>query len=278
MMKKAACLCAVFLLMFLLVGCSGPIEDTHSIIAGETYAIDPEELADYPALSWYTLDETIATADDAIIAAHGPGTTSIVALHEQEVIAEYEVIVLPVPVDELVLSDETAKLWEQDTFALSYTITPAAASAQGLLWLSSNEDVASIDSSGLITDLSPGEASISVSDSDGELATCDVIVYSRAAYEQMSDDERAFVDVLFPYMDTFYQPYPLTIDGISLYSPGLWQVLISVENPFAGTTTQIFSLSESRLLSRADIPIAEFSPDDGYDISLINQVIDLLHD
>ncbi|GEM_PF-1608536 len=64
-----------------------------------------------------------------------------------------------------------------DTFQLVETVNPQSAVDKTVSWSSSNSSIASVSNSGLVTAVSEGEATITVTTNDGGFtATCDVIV------------------------------------------------------------------------------------------------------
>ena len=66
-----------------------------------------------------------------------------------------------------------------ETSQLGVTVSPVNASNKEVKWSSSNESVATVDASGMVTALSAGEAVITVTTEDGDhTATCDVTVSS----------------------------------------------------------------------------------------------------
>ncbi|MGC6432191.1 MAG: Ig-like domain-containing protein [Jejuia sp.] len=64
-----------------------------------------------------------------------------------------------------------------DTFQLVETVNPQSAVDKTVTWSSSNNAVATVSASGLVTAISEGEATITVTTTDGDFtATCDVLV------------------------------------------------------------------------------------------------------
>ena len=75
------------------------------------------------------------------------------------------------------LDHNTATIGEGDTYQLTETVLPANATDKSVSWSSSNTSVATVDANGLVTAVSPGSATITVTTTDGGYtATCAVTV------------------------------------------------------------------------------------------------------
>ena len=83
-----------------------------------------------------------------------------------------------VPVTAVLLNESTMILTVNSTRKLTATIVPSNASIQGLTWNSSNNNVAEVASDGTVTAKVPGNATITVTTTDGsnKSATCAVVV------------------------------------------------------------------------------------------------------
>ena len=82
-----------------------------------------------------------------------------------------------VPVDRVALSPSTLNLKEDETGTLTATVEPSNATNKNVTWESSNTSVATVDASGLVTAVSAGTATITVTTEDGDkTATCEVTV------------------------------------------------------------------------------------------------------
>lgn len=88
-----------------------------------------------------------------------------------------KVIVEPVRVKDISLNKTIISLTSNDTEQLVATIYPVDAINKGVVWLSNNEEVVSVDNNGVIHALGEGNARITVATIDGnKTASCDVIV------------------------------------------------------------------------------------------------------
>ncbi len=84
---------------------------------------------------------------------------------------------ISVPVVGVSLDRTGATLTVGETVQINAVITPSNATNQELIWTSSNEDVATVDSTGLVTGVATGKANITAETSDGGFtAVCETIV------------------------------------------------------------------------------------------------------
>ena len=101
-----------------------------------------------------------------------------------------------VKVEKIKLNEESKELDVDDTLHLSYTLTPAKASAGDVKWSSSDKTIATVDNDGLVKAIAPGTATIKVTVSNGvndkELsATCTVKVADKAKVNRVIANDSA---------------------------------------------------------------------------------------
>ena len=117
------------------------------------------------------IDLTIGENDIPVVVTAQDGTTKTYTV---KVTRAGYVLVTDVSLDQSTLSMFTA-----DSATLTATITPSNASNQGIVWMSSNISVATVDQSGNITAVGIGTANITVTTNDGgKTAACSVTVNS----------------------------------------------------------------------------------------------------
>ena len=87
----------------------------------------------------------------------------------------------PVAVTGITLNQTSATIGTGETLSLTYTITPENATDKSVSWLSSAPDVAAVSSDGVVSALSEGSATITVTANGGTgiAATCNVTVQSK---------------------------------------------------------------------------------------------------
>ena len=91
--------------------------------------------------------------------------------------------------DAVTLDAENVTLKVGETVTLTPSATPEGAMLKGLVWSSSDEEIATVDENGVVTALKEGTATIKVSNVAGLEATCKVTVKGKA--EQPDVDKEA---------------------------------------------------------------------------------------
>ena len=130
-------------------------------------------------VTWTCLDESVATVDpQGNVNAVAPGTTTITATTEDGgFTATCEVTVIdPSVVSAISLNRTALSLIKGSSETLSADILPSTASSQGITWSSSNTNVATVSSSGTVSGINEGMATITAQCGD-ITATCSVDVF-----------------------------------------------------------------------------------------------------
>lgn len=149
---------------------------------GGTYTLQasilPED-ANNKTLKWSSSSPTIATVDEnGTITALSAGTTTVTATATDEsgITATCKVTVLQ-HVESITLQVTSGSIYVGQAKYLKATILPENASNKNVVWSSTNEAVATIDQTGLVTALKAGQTQIVATTEEGGLtATCDVTV------------------------------------------------------------------------------------------------------
>lgn len=195
MTKKSVCsLLALSLVlvmvMTLFTGCVKKIdtieleEDEITLAVGEKYEVEYEILPKEAEgeLSWESDDEDVAKVNSSgRITAKGAGECTITVTADSGAEAEIEVTVLT-PVESIETDVSSLSMSPEETYQLSYTLTPSDAEAE-LTWKSSDESVATVKN-GLVTAVSDGVCTLSVSAPNGVSAVVEVTVASMP-YEEL---------------------------------------------------------------------------------------------
>ena len=160
---------------------------TLSMIEGETRtlkaAVTPEDATD-KSVTWSSDNTSVAdVTSTGVVVAKTPGTATItVKTNDGGKTADCRVTVQSkiVSVYGVSLSDYYLSMTEDDTYALTATVMPEDATDKTVTWSSSNTDVATVSSEGLVTARSEGSAEITVKTNDGgKTATCSVNVKAK---------------------------------------------------------------------------------------------------
>lgn len=155
MKRFAAILLLCALMLVSLSACA--VKETVALTYGEKYQITNKKLDRYENLDWSSSDASIAEVQYGRISAVGAGTTLITAEADGKEVAEFTVKVSIVPITGIVLSAKATEVTEEETFKLEYTLFPEDASDVGLSWKSADEAVATVDASGVVTGIAPGQ-------------------------------------------------------------------------------------------------------------------------
>lgn len=141
-----------------------------------TATVLPENAAN-KSVTWTSSNTSIATVDaNGIVTAKSVGTATVtVTTTDGGKTATCSVIVDPITVTSVSLNKTTLSLIKGGTETLVATIIPSNATDQTVIWTSSNTSVATVDSSGKVTAISGGSATITAS-VGGMTATCAVTV------------------------------------------------------------------------------------------------------
>ena len=170
---------------------SGTIEIAVKPIVAETVALDitekevlvgaefkltatvaPENVTD-PTVTWSTSDATVATVDDeGNVKTLAVGTATITAACG-DAKATCAVTVKPVPAETITLSQETIEAVEGQKVQLTATVGPDNTTDKTVTWASSDETIATVDETGMVTIVKPGECDITATCGAAK-ATCHV--------------------------------------------------------------------------------------------------------
>lgn len=90
---------------------------------------------------------------------------------------EYTDYVAPVPATGVTLNRRSVSVMKDRTITLTATVEPAGAASNNVTWSSSDESVATVNTNGVVTGVTPGKAKITAKTVDGEhTASCTVTV------------------------------------------------------------------------------------------------------
>lgn len=148
---------------------------------GEEYTFEPS--MNHPnattTLTWQSSNTSVATVDaNGKLTTTGLGTTTITCTAHNGVSAQCEVTVNPVLVEEITLNETETELTVGEKLQLEATIAPENATDKSVTWSSTNEMVALVSESGLVTAVGSGTCQIkaTANDGSGKTASCLVTV------------------------------------------------------------------------------------------------------
>jgi hypothetical protein len=181
-------------------------------------------------------------------------------------------------IDTVTLSTNNCEIVQDESFELSYSVVPEDADTEGLIWASADENVASVNESGVITGKAVGQTSVTISDGKKVFATCQVTVLEKPAYDQLNDKEREFVDAFLAHIDFFLKPESVEVTGIQ-FVPGddiedFWNVEIKGETALGTTTSDLYFLNKTYGFSESIFSNSTFTfSDSDYKLDLVNKAI-----
>ncbi|MBD5175071.1 MAG: leucine-rich repeat protein, partial [Bacteroidales bacterium] len=140
--------------------------------------VTPENATD-KALDWATSDAGVTTVDQTgTVTAQHAGTATITATTANglEAVCEVTVVAKVVEPTDITLNLTTAKIIEGETVQLTASVAPADVTDATVTWTSSDETVATVDQTGLVSGVKMGPATITATTANGLTAQCVVTV------------------------------------------------------------------------------------------------------
>ena len=159
------------------------VDATASVNVGKTTtltaAVSPDN-ATNKNVTWASSNESIATVDENGVVtgvSAGEATITVTSVADDTKTATCTVTVTTVAVTGVSV-DATASVNVGKTTTLTAAVSPDNATNKNVTWASSNESIATVDENGVVTGVSAGEATITVTSvaDDTKTATCTVTV------------------------------------------------------------------------------------------------------
>jgi|GEM_PF-2410046 len=141
-------------------------------------AIEPANATNHN-VTWSSSDSSVATVSSTgLVTGISEGTATISVITEDGGhAASCEVRISPINVTGISLDRSTDTVFIDSAIQLEATVEPANATNQNVTWSSSDSSVATVSSTGLVTGVSEGIATISVTTEDGGYtASCEMMV------------------------------------------------------------------------------------------------------
>ena len=159
-------------------------ESAVGIIEGNTHKLTatvlPENTTDSKSVSWSSNNEAVATvSEDGTITAKSAGTAVITATSTNGKTAGCTVTVSKkeIPIADVALNRTSATITEGDILNLTATVLPEnTTESKNIGWSSSNNDIATVDSTGKVTAKQAGTVVITATSSNGKTASCTITV------------------------------------------------------------------------------------------------------
>ena len=180
----------------------------------------------------------------------------------------------------IVLSANELTLTVEEQISLTAIAIPENAT-ETTSWKSADPNIATVDANGNVTAKSVGNTTIIISSKSGISAQCSISVKEKSAYDRLDKEEKEFADVFISNaIHYFKNPDSVVIrkispkiEGSSTTGGDFWQIEVSSENGFGGTTVQqiFLSVNGTKVVNGGQ---GEFLlEDDSYDCNLITRAI-----
>lgn len=141
-------------------------ESTASVVKGRTVTlhttINPSDTTEDKTITWTTGNANIATVENGVVTGVGEGTTTIRGTLPNDMYVETAVTVTIIPVESIAIDEENdLEMLRKGTKKLTVSYLPEdATEVTDVVWSSSDEGVATVDSTGLVTAVAEGSATI----------------------------------------------------------------------------------------------------------------------
>ncbi|MBL7110318.1 MAG: Ig-like domain-containing protein [Bacteroidales bacterium] len=149
----------------------------------QLYAIPAPVNATYKSILWSSTDTTVASVSSTgLVTGISPGTTLIIGKNANQSFADTcMVTVTGIAVTGVTISKIAESIPANSTSQLSADVIPDDASYKIVTWESSNPDIATVSSTGLVRGISPGDALIIVKTvNNSKKDTCELTVTGTA--------------------------------------------------------------------------------------------------
>jgi len=149
-----------------------------------TATVTPVDATD-TSVDWSSSDDSIATVSiDGLVTAVAEGEATITVTTADGGLNDSVSITVEaavIPVTGVTIDASAVTLTEGDTQLLTATVSPSDADNASVTWSSNDETIATVDTSGLVTAVSAGTATITVATADGDFTASSIITVQEAA-------------------------------------------------------------------------------------------------
>lgn len=142
-----------------------------------TAEVNPDD-ATNKELWWSTSNATVATVDETgMVKAVGSGQATIIVQSADSGVIDVCNVTVYQPVTDVSISSTAISVRKGTIFWLNATANPEGALNKTIIWSSSDESIATVDQTGMVTTLAPGKVIITATSQDsGVNAKCEVEV------------------------------------------------------------------------------------------------------
>ncbi len=155
-----------------------------------TATVTPSNATD-TSVTWTSSDPTVATVKNGVVTAVKVGTATITAkTNDGDYTASCDVEVYKNNVTGITLSKSSLSVGVGSTSQLTATIAPSNATDTSVTWTTSDNTVATVSSTGLVTGVKKGRATITATSNDDSsiYKTCEINVNTLDTVDAVGDD------------------------------------------------------------------------------------------
>lgn len=186
MKKLSMIFCLIIAVPFMLCSCfkeevaSVSLSKTElTLTVGDSAVIEASVLpenAENKGIEWTTSDSNIVTVSDGTVKAKAEGNAVVTAKAENGEKKSCNVTVKNKEINSITLSDSTVSVKAGKKIQLTAKVQPVDAPTDGLKWVSSDEEIAVVNSEGFVTGVKQGVVNIICKSDNGKEASCTVTV------------------------------------------------------------------------------------------------------
>ena len=183
----------------ILTACGG-ISKTVDMNYGESYKIEEEKLEGKNDVVWESEDNSIVTvSDDGTVTAKAPGKVKVSIKEGDKSLGTYTFNVTTVPIEQIIFAADSVEITDKTGNNVNkYTLLPKDASDYGITWTSADESVAIVNDKGEVEAKSEGKTVIIATAENGVSAQYSVEVTPMSVWQQLTADEKSFVNDVVP--------------------------------------------------------------------------------
>ncbi|HAE17370.1 MAG TPA: hypothetical protein DCG51_12610, partial [Erysipelotrichaceae bacterium] len=172
-----------------------------------TATVMPSNATD-KSVTWRSSNTNVATVNSSgVVTAVGSGTAVITAVSSDPSITAQCSVTVTIAVQSVSVSPETAQMFTGEKLQLQAAVLPSAASDKTVTWKSSNTAVATVDSTGKVTAVSNGTATITATTRDGGYTdTCTVSVSTPLIEVHLNTDHLSLIKGETSYLTVSFVP------------------------------------------------------------------------
>ena len=146
-----------------------------------TATVSPDNTDDKTVI-WSSSNEAVATVDaTGLVSAISEGKATVTATTANGLTAACTVTVIPpvIEADGITLNITQTQIYTDGTLQLMATVSPDDTTDKTVKWSSGDEEIATVDATGLVSPISEGKTTITATTANGLTASCEVTVLKR---------------------------------------------------------------------------------------------------